>query len=46
VAVAADEEAVGVRHIYDGAAFGAVLIAGVESNVVFDVELPHSFVVL
>ncbi len=46
VAVAADEKAVGVWHIYDGASFGTVLVAGVESNVVFNVELPQSFVVL
>ena len=41
-----DEKAVDVWHIYDGPTFGTVFVAGVESNVIFDVELPQSFVVL
>jgi hypothetical protein len=46
VAVAADEKAVSVWHVYDGASFGTVLVAGVESDVVLDVKFPHPFVVL
>ena len=40
MAVAAYEEAVRVRHVDNGSDFGAVFVAGVESDVVFDVELP------
>ena len=46
MAVAADEEAVCVGHVHDGSAFGAVFVAGVEPDVIFDVELPQAFVVL
>ena len=46
VAVSPSEKAVVVWHIYDGAAFDAVLVTNVESDVVFYVEFPESFVVL
>ena len=46
VAVSADEEAVCVGHVHNGSPFGAVFVAGVEPDVIFDVELPQAFVVL
>ena len=46
VSTSADEYLVGVRHVDEGSALSAVLIADVESNVVFDVEFPFAFVVL
>jgi hypothetical protein len=46
VSITAGEEVVGVGHVYDGSAFDAVLVAGVESDVVLDVKFPKSFVFL
>ena len=45
VPVSTGEEAVAVGHVDQGAAFDTVLVAHVESDVVFHVELPNSFVV-
>ena len=44
--VSAGEEAVAVGHVDQGAAFDTVLVAHVESDVVFHVELLNTFVVL
>ena len=44
--VSASEEAVAVGHVDQGAAFNAVLVAHVETDVVLYVELPEAFVVL
>ncbi len=46
VSTSADEYLVGVRHVDEGSALGAIFIADVESNVVFDVKFPFAFVVL
>ena len=47
MSASAGEYLVGViRHVDEGSALRAVLIADVESNVVFDVEFPFAFVVL
>ena len=44
--ISPSKKAVVVWHIYDEAAFDAVLVANVESDVVFYVEFPEAFVVL
>ena len=47
MSVATDKEAVCIWHVHYGPTFGAVVfISGVEPDIVFDVELPQSFVVL
>jgi hypothetical protein len=46
VSAPAGEYLVGVWHVDEGPALCAVLVAHVETDVVFDVELPFAFVVL
>ena len=46
MSTSAGEYLVGEWHVDEGSALGAVLVADVESNVVFDVEFPFAFVVL
>ena len=38
--VAAGDKVVGVGHVYHGSTFDAVLVAGVDADVVLDVEFP------
>ena len=46
MSVAPGEDVMGVGHIDKGTAFGAVLIAHIKTDVVFNIELPEAFVVL
>ena len=46
MSVTASKEIVGVGHVYHGSSFDAVLVTGVEADVVLDVEFPQTLVVL
>ena len=46
VSVTASKEIMSVRHVYHRSSFDAVLVTGVEADVVLDVEFPQSLVVL
>ena len=46
MSVTASKETVGVRHVYHGSSFDAVLVTGVEADVVLDIEFPQTLVVL
>ena len=43
MSIAAGKEFVCVWHVYDRTAFSAVLVADVESDVIFDVEFLEAF---
>ena len=46
VSTSAGEYLVGIWHVDEGSALGTVLVADVESDIVFDVDFPFAFVVL
>ena len=46
MSITAGEEVVGVGHVDNGSAFNAVLVSGVEADVVLDIKFPQSLVIL
>ena len=46
MSVAPRENVVGVGKVYQRTSFDAVFVAHIKADIVFDIELPESFVVL